>query len=353
MAKPLAMSTARLTIDLDAIAVNWRRLSQLCRAETGATVKADAYGLGADRVARRLASAGVRSFFVAIAEEGAVIRQAVGSGPRIFVYSGHMVGDAQLLRNLDLIPLLNSADQLVRHIETLPRHHFGIQLDSGMNRLGMEPAEWSAVRDLAVAAEPELVMSHLACADQPEHVFNARQLNNFLDMTAGYTGERSLAATGGLVIDRSYHFDLVRPGIGLYGGQPFDQARPVVTLSLPVIQSRKLRIAEPVGYGCTWVAERPSRIATVAAGYADGILRALSNHATLYADEVPCPVVGRISMDLITVDVTDLEQVPESLELLNPRQGIDAVAADAGTIGYEILTSLGARYKRRYTGSST
>ncbi len=305
------MTAARLTIDLDAIAANWQRLDRLCRAETGATVKANAYGLGADKVAGRLAGAGVRTFFVALAEEGAVIRKAVGSGPRIFVFSGHMAGDAQTLRNLNLIPLLNSAEQLVRHLEVLPHHPFGVQLDSGMNRLGMEAAEWAAVRDLAISAEPVLVMSHLACADEHEHLFNAQQMDNFLNMTAGYTGPRSLAATGGILLNPEYHFDLARPGIGLYGGAPFDEARPVVTLSLPVIQVREVAKGEPVGYGCTWLAERPSRIATVAAGYADGILRSLSNAAKLWDGATPCPVVGGVSMDLITVDVTDLTETPE------------------------------------------
>jgi len=347
------MTAARLTIDLDAIAANWQRLDRLCRSETGATIKADAYGLGAAKVAPRLASAGARSFFVALAEEGAEIRKAIGSGPRIFVYSGHMAGDAQTLRNLDLIPLVNSAEQLVRHLEALPRHPFGVQLDTGMNRLGMEAVEWAAVRDLAVSAEPQLVMSHLACADESEHLFNAQQMDNFLNMTAGYAGDRSLSATGGILLSPEYHFDLARPGIGLYGGAPFDDARSVVTLSLPVIQTRDVEKGEPVGYGCSWLAERSSRIATVAAGYADGILRALSNRAKLWDGDTPCPVVGRVSMDLITVDVTDLETVPDALDLLNTHQSIDDVATDGDTIGYEILTSLGARYRRRYIGSSS
>jgi alanine racemase len=346
------MSAPRLTIDLDAIAANWRHLDRLNRGETAATIKADAYGLGAAQVARRLAEEGVRTFFVALAEEGATIRQAVGSGPRIFVFSGHMAGDAQLLRNLDLIPLLNSADQFVRHAEALSRHPFGVQLDTGMNRLGMERAEWSAVREMAEAAGPELVMSHLACADEPEHLMNDQQHETFLDMTAGLACPRSLAATGGILLGPNYHFDLARPGIGLYGGAPFAEARGVVTLSLPVIQIRDVEPREAVGYGCTWVAERPTRIATVAAGYADGILRSLSNTATLWAGDTPCPVVGRVSMDLITVDVTDLDEAPEALDLLGPKQGVDAVADAAGTIGYEILTSLGARYRRRYAGGN-
>tara|TARA_R110002124_G_scaffold54062_1_gene154254 strand:+ start:6046 stop:7089 length:1044 start_codon:yes stop_codon:yes gene_type:complete len=347
------MSAARLTIDLDAIAANWRQLAGLCAAETGATIKADAYGLGVGPVARRLAGEGVRTFFVALAEEGAALRKAIGGGPRIFVFSGHMEGDTQLLRNLDLIPLLNSPDQLVRHTERARGRPFGVQLDTGMNRLGMEPAEWSAVRDMAVMLDPALVLSHLACADEPAHPFNARQLRAFSDMTAGISAPRSLAATGGILLGADYHFDLTRPGIGLYGGAPHVQAAPVVTASLPVIQTRTVQPDEAVGYGNAWVADKETRVATVAAGYADGIHRALSGGMRLWAGDTPCPVVGRVSMDLITVDVTALDTVPPVLDLLNANQGIDMLAQAAGTIGYEILTSLGMRYRRRYTGAST
>ncbi len=345
------MSAARLTIDLDAIVANWQHLARLTHAETGATIKADAYGLGAGPVAKRLAAAGVRSFFVALAEEGAAIRQAIGAGPRIFVFSGHMAGDAQALRNLDLIPMLNSAEQLARHVESLPQHPFGVQLDTGMNRLGMEPVEWAAVRAIGLPHAPHLVMSHLACADEPEHPMNPGQLGVFRELTEGLGVPLSLSATGGMLLGPDYHFDLCRPGIGLYGGLPFDEAYPVVTLSLPVVQVRDVEPHEAVGYGCSWVAARPSRIATVAAGYADGLFRTLSDRAILWAGDTPCPVVGRVSMDLITVDVTDLETEPEALDILGPHQGVDALADLAGTIGYEILTALGPRYRRRYTGA--
>lgn len=346
------MTAARLTIDLDSIAANWERLAQHSTSETGATIKADAYGLGVAPVARRLARAGARQFFIALAEEGATIRQAVGAGPEIYIYSGHMEGDAQTIRNLGLIPLVNSAEQLARHLEALPGHPFGIQLDSGMNRLGMEPAEWAAVRDLALQSGPRLVMSHLACADDPDHEMNARQRDNFRAMTDGCDVPRSLAATGGILMGESYHFDLCRPGIGLFGGAPFTDAYPVVSAELPVIQLRDLAAGETVGYGCTWTAAKPTRIATLAAGYADGILRHLSNRATVWAGGVPCPVVGRVSMDLLTVDVTHLPEPPDMLELLGAHQGIDDLAETAGTIGYEILTALGARYRRRYLGQT-
>lgn len=348
------MSTATLSIDLDAIAANWRALNRLSGAhtQTGAVVKADGYGLGAGRVARALAQAGARRFFVACAEEGAALRQALGNGPQISVFSGHMAGDTDMINDLDLTPMLNSIDQVTRHFESLPGHAFGIQLDTGMNRLGMEPGEWEAVAGFVLNAGPELLMSHLACADEPDHEMNAAQLAEFHAMTDGIDVPRSLAATGGIFLGPEYHFDLTRPGIGLYGGMPFEEASPVVALSLPVIQLRELAIGETVGYGCAWVAEAPSQIATVAGGYADGLLRSLGNRAVLWAGDIPCPVVGRVSMDAITVDVSHLEQAPQRLDILGPHQSVDDLAEAGDTIGYEILTGLGTRYARRYVEGS-
>lgn len=342
------MTSGSLHIDLDAIVANWRALDAMTACETAAVVKADGYGLDAGRVARALARAGVRRFFVAMAEEGAALREALGPGPEICVFSGHMRGDTDMIADLALTPMLNSLDQLTRHFEALPGHAFGIQLDTGMNRLGMEWDEWAAVAAVALAERPLLVMSHLACADEPDHPMNAYQLDVFHQMTDGISAPRSLAATGGILLGPAYHFDLTRPGIGLFGGAPFEAAHPVVTLDLPVVQVRTLQEGEVVGYGNAWQASRPSRIATVAAGYADGLLRSLSGKATLWHGDTPCPLVGRVSMDLLTVDITDLTEVPEALTLIGPQQGVDALAAVAGTIGYEILTGLGRRYARHY-----
>jgi len=345
-----------LTISLDAIAANWRALDALSAAdvETAAVVKADGYGLGVAPVARALSRAGATRFFVAVAEEGAQLRQVLGPAAQINVFSGHMPGDTEMIHDTGLIPMLNSVEQLTRHLEALPGHPFGIQLDSGMNRLGMEPAEWQAVREIALAARPELLMSHLACADEPEHPMNARQLATFREMTDGTGLPRCFANTGGILMGPDYHFEITRPGIGLYGGLPYEEARPVVTLDLPVIQTRTLAPGEPVGYSNTWEAVEETRIATVAAGYADGIHRILSNNAILFAGDVPCPIVGRVSMDLITVDVTHLPRVPDALQLLGDMQSVDDLATQAETIGYEILTSLHApRHHRRYTGSGT
>ena len=348
--KTTAMATPTLTIDLDAVIQNWRALDRLTGpdVQTAAVIKADAYGLGSARIARALATAGARRFFVACAEEGATARQALGPGPQIALLSGHMSGDTEMIHDLDLTPMLNSLDQITRHLEALPGHPFGVQLDTGMNRLGVEMLEWQAVAPILIEAGPALLISHLACADEPDHPLNESQLAAFHAMTDGTGLPRSLAATGGILLGPRYHFDLTRPGIGLFGGMPFKTAHPVVRLSLPIIQTREVEAGETVGYGCTWTAARRSIIATVAAGYADGLPRTLSNSAHLWDGDTPCPLVGRVSMDLITVDITDLPEAPRTLDILGPHQTADALADVAGTIGYEILTGLGPRYLRRY-----
>ncbi|MBF9036504.1 alanine racemase [Rhodobacterales bacterium HKCCE2091] len=341
------MATGILDIDLGAIARNWRALDAMSTAETSAVVKADAYGLGLSRVAPALAAAGARRFFVAVAEEGVTLRGILGHAPEIFILGGHMAGDTQALRDARLVPMLNAPEQVARHRDSLPDAPFGIQLDTGMNRLGLEPADWAALRD---GPSPVLVMSHLACADEPGHPQNAAQLRSFREMTAEVSAPLSLAATGGILLGPDYHFDLTRPGVGLYGGLPFEAAEPVARLALPVIQVREIAAGESVGYGASFVAGRPERIATVSGGYADGLLRSQSGRGHLYAGNIACPIAGRVSMDLIGVVVTHLDTVPDRLDMLGPHQGVDAVADAAGTIGYEVLTSLGARYHRRYTG---
>ncbi|WP_299303109.1 alanine racemase [uncultured Litoreibacter sp.] len=336
------MATGTLTIDLAALQSNWAALNAMSATETAAVVKADGYGLGSGRVAKALAAAGVRQFFVAVTEEAAPLRAALGPGPVINVFSGHMDGDTQMIADLNLIPMLNSPEQISRHKTALPGHAYGLQIDTGMNRLGIEAYDWSP----EMAAEATLVMSHLACADAPDHPANDAQLKTFLSMTAGLRCPRSLAATGGTLLGPDYHFDLTRPGIGLYGGLPFEAAQSVATVDLPVIQTRTLQAGESAGYGCAFVAEKETKIATVSAGYADGLIRAMSDKATLYAGDTPVPLAGRVSMDLLTVDITALDHVPDTLQILGPHQTVDQLADAAGTIGYEILTSLGPRYKR-------
>ncbi|PIB25089.1 alanine racemase [Amylibacter kogurei] len=347
------MATATLTIDLDAIAQNWRALDgkSAPNIETAAVIKADAYGLGADVVAKSLHRAGVKSFFVALAEEGIIIRKSVGNDAKIYVLSGMMLTDAQPIRDYNLIPMLNAPEQVTRFRNETSDLAYGLQLDTGMNRLGLEPDEFMGVKD--AANDADLIISHLACADEPTHPQNSAQLAAFHAMTDGVNTRRSLAATGGTLLGADYHFDLCRPGVGLYGGFPFADAKPVAHLAIPVIQTRKVAKGETVGYSATWTAKRDSVVATLAAGYADGLIRAMGhNPVSLFAGDTPCPLIGRVSMDLLTVDVTDLDTVPNELHLLNSTQTIEDLANAAGTIGYEILTSLGGRYARRYIGGA-
>ena len=343
------MSSAELYINLANICSNWNALNSLSNGSAGAVVKANAYGLGIKEVGMSLAKAGARDFFVAIAKEGVELRQAIGQGPKIYVFSGHMIGDTPLIKNFDLIPLINSAEQLLFHIENSSKQMIGIQLDTGMNRLGMERAEYEAVKDIISELNPELIISHLACADDASHPMNEKQLNYFNEITNNINCKKSLAATGGILLGKQYHFNMTRPGIGLYGGIPYTTSKNVVELKLPVVQIRNVLPGETVGYSNTWTARKITKVATLSAGYADGIFRCMSNKAILYYNEIPCSMIGRISMDLIGVDVSNCNEDPDFLWLLNDKQSIDDLADDANSIGYEILTALGSRYNRIYT----
>lgn len=344
------MATGILKIDLEAIAANWRALDAMSapECETAATVKADAYGLGVTQVAPRLFAEGCRAFFVATADEGLELRRTLGPEPRIYAFYGHMPGDTLTLKRADVVPILCSLPQLERHLEALPRHPFGLALDVGMNRLGLKMDEWAAVAELALRARPVLVMAHLSSSDEPDAPENAAQLARFHELTDGIDVPRSLAATGGVLLGAAYHFDMVRPGVGLYGGLPFADAEPVVALDLPVISCFNAAAGETVGYNATWTATAPTRLATVAGGYADGLMRALAPGMEVMVGPVACPVVGRVSMDLITVNISHLDDDPGAVTVLDAHRRIDALAKTAGTIGYEILTSLGARYTRHY-----
>ena len=344
------MATATATINLNAIRQNWQKLRSISSNDAAAVVKANAYGLGLAQVTKALYAEGARIFFVATVEEGAELRSILGKKPDIYVFSGHMVGDTELIKNYNLIPLINSIEQLSRHSKLLREKKFGVQLDTGMNRLGIEPMEWESVKELTLSLNPVLIMSHLACADDPNHKMNSKQLDIFLTLTNKININKSLAATGGILLGPEYHFDLTRPGIGIYGCAPMQDCLPVLKIDIPVIQIRNIESGETVGYGNTWTSPCKKKIATISAGYADGLFRAIGKKAKLYFEEISCPIVGRISMDLIGVDITSLKVDPVRLELINSQQTVDNIAEGAETIGYEFLTSLGNRYSRNYTG---
>lgn len=343
------MSQSILKIDTNAIYENWQNLDKKSsrNVETAAVIKANAYGLSTKNIASVLALKNIKTFFVAVAEEGIEARKAVGNDADIFVFSGQMQNDAAIIKEYNLIPMINSADQYHQFQINSPNQKFGIQLDTGMNRLGMEEVEFTSLdKNISNAC---LIMSHLACADEPDHLQNLKQLKAFHHLTDNLNIRRSLSATGGILLGPEYHFDLCRPGIGLYGGLPFEKSHPVVKLSIPIIQTRTVFAGETVGYGGQWLAKTDTKVATISAGYADGLLRAIGNgEILLYHGDVGCPLIGRVSMDLITVDITQLDDIPTSLDLINKIQTVDIVAKAAKTIGYEILTSLGSRYAREY-----
>ena len=341
---------ARLTVDLGAIVRNWRALDALSSpdCETAAVVKADAYGCGVTPVGQALVQAGVRTFFVAVPGEGALLREAVGAEAAIYVLGGYGRDEAALYRAHDLRAVLNSTAQAAAWFADR-LGPCAVQIDTGMNRLGLEADEFTGLDPLPDTVD--LLVSHMGNADDPPDPLNRAQLAEFRRLTDGLGVRRSLAATAGLLLGADWHFDMTRMGIGLYGGWPFRAAEPVVTLEAPVIQVRQVAPGECVGYGAAWRAKRPGRIATISAGYADGLIRALSAGGSAVVGGQPVPIAGRVSMDLITLDVTDVDcREGDLVELLGPHQDIDKVAAAAGTIGHEILTSLGSRFARGYIG---
>lgn len=363
-----ARATAFLTIDLDAVTANWRRLKAMVGgAETAAVVKADGYGLGAVPVARALERAGAKTFFVATIDEGIAVRAALPDST-IFVLGGPLPGATADIAEHRLTPVLNSLEQVGLWVgfarskgeELAAALHF----DTGMSRLGLDaPAVARLAGDAALLAgiRPVLVMSHMACADEPDHAKNRAQLDAFSALQAGLpAARRSLGASSTIFLGPDYHFDLVRPGAALYGlnpqpGKPNPMA-DVVRLSARILQVRDVDTPMTVGYGASHRVTARGRIAVVAAGYADGLFRSLGNCGFGCIEGVRVPVVGRISMDLTTFDVSHLPSEaarPGALvDLIGPGHDADELAAEAGTIGYEVLTALGSRYTRLYVGGT-
>lgn len=359
-------ASAVLSIDLGAVAANWALLAaRVAPAECAAVVKADAYGLGVGRVAPVLWEAGCRTFFVAIIEEAAALRSLLPDAA-IYVLNGPIAGTEAFCEAHGIVPVINDLGQLeawrreaARRGEALP---LCLQVDTGMARFGLpadEVARLAAEPERVTPLAPALLMSHLACADQPSHPANEAQRARF--EAAGFvltpvlgSVRRSLAASSGVFLGKPFHHGLARPGAALFGVAPTAGAanpmRAVVTLRARVMQVRTIGAGESVGYGATFTAERTMRIATIATGYADGFLRAGSNRGSVSAFGKLLPIVGLVSMDSITVDATSVGErlrVGDLVELIGPDRPLEDVARDAGTIGYEILTALGGRYLRR------
>ena len=360
---------AVLTIDLSALVANWRllksRASPAC--DMGAVVKADAYGLGLAPAAKALAAAGCKSFYVAHPAEGIAARAALGTGPRIAVMHGPNPGTEKDFAQHRLIPVLNTPDQIARWRSFSAREDFLgeciVHVDTGMNRLGLTTREFAEhmESDGFLGLYPLALMSHLACSDEPAHTLNASQRERFASHLAQFRAKfpdakGSLANSAGIFLGFGYHYDLARPGIALYGANPTPGAPnpmvPVVRLYARILQVRRVDQGSSVGYGATTSVPDGAKLATVSIGYADGVLRAWGPSGVGYIDDFKVKIAGRVSMDLTIFDVT---HVPDSslhpgvfVEVIGPHQGVDALGEASGTIGYEILTKLGARYQRHY-----
>jgi alanine racemase len=362
---PSDLAGAVLTIDLLALRKNYKILSKKAgKAVCGAAVKGDAYGLGLRPVVKALWAEGCRSFYVARPEEGKTLR-GILPGATITVLDGLYEGHAGFYRKHELIPALTTLSQINDWSKNGKTSRCSLHVDTGINRAGLQPGEWLSFTGndkLLRKLNIRVLMSHLACGDDDQSPMNQQQLDRFTAIRNAVPHlAASFANSPGIFLGRPYHFDEVRPGVGIYGGNPTpyqkNPMKPVVTLAARILQVRNIQKSDTVGYSATWKAEQPSRIAVIAAGYADGVARKLSSSqnkgpAQVYLGGQRCPIVGRVSMDMMTIDVTD---VPERklakathAELFGKNISVDEAAAWAGTISYELLTHLGSRYARVY-----
>src|SRR6201996_8598192 len=372
-AAALATATGVLTVDLDAIVANWRKLEKTAvPAECAGVVKANAYGCGAEQVAKALASAGCKTFFVATLDEARVVRAALPTAT-LYTLDGFFQNTGDAYAKIDCKPVIGDLNELAEWDVFCRRSGWNggaaLHIDTGMNRLGLTITEAQGIIPRVNAGDHgiTLVMSHLVSAELVNTQTNARQLPAFRQIASLFTNvPASLSNSSGIYLGAQFQFDLVRPGAALYGVNPTPEAdnpmQPVVELKARIVQIRNVERGETIGYGGTWTARRPTRLAVVSAGYADGYFRAASaNDGTRGAEVMVagkrCPIAGRISMDLIAIDVTDLP--PNSarrghwVTLIGEGITVDELAHHFGTIGYEVLTSLGRRYARVYKGGVT
>jgi len=362
--KPAPLPAAStLDLDLGAVVANWRLAAALAGTKAAGVVKADAYGVGMAQVGAALAAAGCDSFFVARLFEGVALR-AVLPKARIFVLDGAPPDAVPALIAHNLTPVLNSLAQIANWQSSAPRDA-AIHIDTGMNRLGLPPDELATLVGESKARlkglNLVLWLSHLACADAPDHAMNPLQRDRFRAALAKLPpAPASLASTGGVLLGRDYAFDLVRPGLGLYGGNPQpgrpNPFRAVARLTGRILQLAHVDASGSVGYGASYRPARRILVATVALGYADGLVRALGNQGKAAIGGALVPIIGHVSMDMITLDVSSLKTPPtlgDAVEFLGHTISLETLATDSGTVSYEILTSLSRRARRHYQQPST
>lgn len=348
----------RAHVHLENIVANWRSISACTPgSEAGAVLKANAYGHGAGRVGGALRDAGCQTFFVAYVEEGLALRKAIGRDPDIFVFNGAGRDDRAAVATARLVPVMNSLPALSEWLTGSDRAEpYAVHLDTGMNRLGIRPSDVPALVEASGRTPPVHVMSHLVDSDRPDHPLNTRQCEQFVRLSAPFEGARkSLSNTGGCYLGGAFGMDVTRPGIGLYGGGPVPPEHvtllPGMTLEAPILTVQHVQAGETAGYGAEWTFDSPRILATVALGYGDGFPRSASNRGYASLGGHRCPIVGRVSMDLITIDVTTagpLAKPGAFAQFIGPEVPLEDQAKRAGTVGYELVTGLGHRVRRIY-----
>ncbi|PCI55223.1 MAG: alanine racemase [Alphaproteobacteria bacterium] len=358
--------SGELTIDIAALMRNYKTLDAMSAAscETAVSVKADAYGLGARDVVSALSEEGARRFFVATLDEAITVRNVLPQAD-IHILNGFMDDARDVYRAHNLSPVLNSLSEIELYRsfshdceEALPAI---IHFDTGMNRLGLVSDEARILCDdlsLLDGIDLQFIMSHFSSSEEEENPINTAQYKRFKDLTLYFKGvKQSLCNSGGVFLSQEYHLDMTRPGIALYGGCAVSKMeeviRPVVSLSAPILQIHSVKKGEYAGYNETHCFDKDGHVAIISIGYADGVLRSLANNGALYWRDYKLPIRGRVSMDLLICDLSavplqDYPVVGDMVEVLGAHQSIDDLAKDAGTAAYEIITSLGARYKRNY-----
>ena len=363
------LTGTQLVVDLESLANNWKFLqSQFCGEICGATTKANAYGIGIEPVITKLYAAGCRYFFVALPEEGEIVRK-LAADAKVIILNGLLPNQAKYYQAFDLIPVLNCEEEFFEWMKTIQdsssQQPIFIHYDTGINRLGMQ---LNSLRKIADSFPTEkiknslVIMTHLACADEPEHPKNNEQLSRFQEFKTIFPkASASMCNSAGIFLGPEFHFNIARPGIAIYGAKAVAAksglTKPIATLYARILQIRSVPVGESIGYGATFSLNRQSRIATIACGYADGFIRMINSQPkkhqpSVYLNGYRAPIIGRISMDQLQADVTG---IPESsiqrnsvVELFGEHISVDEVADWAGTIAYEVLTGLGPRVARKF-----
>ena len=341
-----------LHINLTNLNSNIRFFSEAIKrnVELSAVVKSDAYGLGITKLVPAMERYGISSFFTATLSEAIKTRKC-SANSEIFTLNGFDFLRADLYREFNITPVINTLPEAKKFIEIFQQtHKTAIQLNTGMNRLGLNKKNFFDGIDVIKSLPLSLILSHLACADDENNKENFAQKDLFLDLCRRFPNVRkSISASHGTLLGPEFHLDMVRPGIGLYGGIRNSGLKQVIQIKVPVLQNFSIEKNMKVGYGFSYKAENTKKVATLAMGYADGLPRTLSNRGKLFCGSIPCPIIGRVSMDLVTVDISSLPKTPEYLNVFSPEYQVDDFAKDCQTISHEVLVNLGDRISRIYS----